>query len=46
MEIYGSRYVKVQADHRDRAPPRSGMLTRGAGQLPMSKFCIVLSFAS
>jgi glycosyltransferase involved in cell wall biosynthesis len=46
MEIYGSRYVKVRLTTATEIHGRDSMLTRVRVELLMSKFCMVLLFAS
>jgi hypothetical protein len=46
MEIYGSRYVKVRLSTATEIHGRDSMLTRVRVELMMSKFCMVLLFAS
>ena len=46
MEIYGSRYVKVQLTTATEIYAHNSMLTRVRVRLAMSKFCLVLFVAS
>lgn len=46
MEIYGSRYCKVRVTTATEHYGPSGNMTRVRVQLLMSKFCLVLTFAS
>ena len=46
MEIYGSRYVKIRLSTATEHHHNVGMMTRVRVELAMSKFCMVLFFAS